>query len=433
MSAFLILAVLMTGTALWFILPTLLRKQAVVHPHARRDEVNLMVLRDQLQELDADLAAGTINETDHASARQELERRVAEDVQPGATHSEAPQGKRWTAIALGVAVPVVSVGLYLLLGSPGGLNPAAVEAPKDQAHEVTQEQMVKMVDALAQRLKSKPDDAQGWGMLARSYDTLGRYGDAAAAYAQLVKIVPPNADLLADYADSLAMAQNKSMKGEPEQLVARALEVEPQNLKALSLSGSAAFEKRDYALAIAQWKKVVALAPDSESARGAKSGIEEAQAFAGVAPDGAAPSPAPAAVPAAAAAAGAAPVAPTATSAAPAASTQVGGSVDLDSALRASAADTDTVFIFARPAQGPRFPLAVLRKQVKDLPVKFTLDDSMSVVPSAKLSAFPMVVVGARISKTGNATAAPGDLEGLSAAVSNSAKDVKITINARRN
>ncbi|MES2297045.1 MAG: c-type cytochrome biogenesis protein CcmI [Pseudomonadota bacterium] len=431
MSAFLLMAALMTAAALMFILPTLLRKPSTARPHARRDEVNLMVLRDQMRELDADLEAGTINTADHASARQELERRVAEDVQPAAAGGDGAAVKRWPTVVLALAVPLGAAGLYFLLGAPAGLNPAALEAQKDAAHEVTPEQMVKMVEGLAVKLKDKPDDAQGWSMLARSYDVLGRYGEAAAAYEHLVKIVPPNADLLADYADTLAMSKNKSMAGEPEKLVQRALELEPKNLKALSLAGSAAFERRDYAQAIVQWKKVMEIAPDSDSARGAKSGIEEAQAFMGVAPAGgaimpaAAPAPASAAMPAAAAPAGAAGAA--------ASASEVTGTVDIDPALRASAADTDTVFIFARPAQGPRIPLAVLRKQVKDLPLRFALDDSMSVVPSTKLSAYPMVMVGARISKTGNATAAAGDLEGLSAAVSNSAKDLKITINARHN
>ncbi len=108
------------------------------------------------------------------------------------------------------------------------------------------------------------------------------------------------------------------------------------------------------------------------------------------------------------------------------------GTVDLDPALRAQVADTDTVFIFARAVDGPRFPLAVLRKQVKDLPVTFSLDDSMSMMPNAKLSGFPNVQVGARISKSGSATPGPGDLEGVSAPLHLGATDVKVKINSIR-
>lgn len=419
MTVFSILAVLMAAGALLFVLPTLLRKEAVVTSHALRDEVNLTVLRDQLRELDADLAAGTIDATGHASARQELERRVAEDVQPHAAVIGSTAGKRWTAVVVGLAMPLIAVSLYLLLGSPAGLDPSKVSAPKDQAHEVTEEQIVNMVAGLANRLKDKPDDVEGWSMLARSYNALGRFADAADAYARLVKLLPGNADMLADYADTLAMSLNKSLQGEPEKLIMRALEADPKNIKALALSGSAAFERRDYQAAVTQWKKILLLVPpESDIARSTMSSIGEAQALAGE-PAGA-QAPVVAAAPVAAA-----PVAA-------AAAAEVGGTVELDPALRAKVADTDSVFIFARAAEGPRFPLAVLRKQVKDLPVSFVLDDSMSMVPNAKLSGFPMVVVGARISKSGSATPTAGDLEGLTEPVKPGAKGLKIQINSQR-
>lgn len=417
MTAFSILAVLLMAGALLFILPTLLRRETVVNRHALRDEVNLTVLRDELRELDADLAAGTIDAPAYESARHELERRVAEDVQPAVASIASTSNKRWTAVVTGIAVPVVAVSLYLLLGSPAGLDPAQAAAPKDQAHAVTEEQIVNMVAGLAQRLKNNPDDAEGWRMLARSYNALGRFDEAADAYARLVKLVPGNADLLADYADTLAMSLNKSLQGEPEKLIARALEADPKNIKALALSGSAAFERRDYQGAVTRWKKILVLVPpESDIARSTMSSIGEAQGLA----DG------PAATQESVAAA---PV----TRAVPvAASAGVAGTVELDAALRSKVADTDTVFIFARAAQGPRFPLAVSRKQVKDLPVSFVLDDSMSMVPDAKLSGFPMVVVGARISKSGSATPSAGDFEGLTEPVRPGAQGLIIRINSQR-
>lgn len=406
MTAFSILAVLLMAGALLFILPTLLRRETVVNRHALRDEVNLTVLRDELRELDADLAAGTIDAPAYESARHELERRVAEDVQPAVANTASTSNKRWTAVVTGIAVPIVAVSLYLLLGSPAGLDPAQAAAPKDQAHAVTEEQIVNMVAGLAQRLKNNPDDAEGWRMLARSYNALGRFDEAADAYARLVKLVPGNADLLADYADTLAMSLNKSLQGEPEKLIARALEADPKNIKALALSGSAAFERRDYQGAVTRWKKILEIVPpDSDIARSTMSSIGEAQGLA----DG----PVTRAVPVAA-------------------SAGVAGTVELDAALRSKVADTDTVFIFARAAQGPRFPLAVSRKQVKDLPVSFVLDDSMSMVPDAKLSGFPMVVVGARISKSGSATPSAGDFEGLTEPVRPGAQGLKIRINSQR-
>lgn len=423
MTVFSIVAALAVAAALLFILPTLLRKEAVMHPHAPRAEVNLSVLRDQLRELDADLAAGTITAAAYQSARQELERRVAEDVQPGVASHAFHLDKRWTAGGIGVALPVLAVSLYLLLGSPAGLDPTQVAAPKDQAHAITEEQILTMVAKLAERLQSRPDDVEGWTMLARSYNALGRFGEAAEAYGRLVKLVPGDASLLADYADTLAMSSDKSLLGEPQKLIARALEVDPKNIKALALSGSAAFEQRDYQAAIAQWKKILALVPpESDIARSTTASIGEAQGMAGQPVSPQAPL----------AAAVAATTVPAAPATAAAAGTEVGGTVEIDAALRAKVADTDTVFIFARASEGPRFPLAVLRKQVKDLPTSFVLDDSMSMVPNAKLSNFPMVVVGARISKSGSATPSAGDLEGLTEPVRPGAKGLKIRINSQR-
>ena len=423
MIAFWIVAVLLTAGALLFVLTPLLRKEAVAHPHALRDEVNLMVLRDQLHELDADMAAGTIDAAAYESSRRELERRVAEDVQPGTALAKTVPRKNAVGLLVGMSLPVVAVSLYFLLGNPSGLNPAQTAAPKEAAHEVTEEQIQAMVTALAQRLKDSPDDVQGWSMLARSYNALGRFGEAADAYARLVKLVPGNADMLADYADTLAMSLNKSLQGEPEKLIARALEADPKNIKALALSGSAAFERRDYQAAITRWKKILAIVPaDSDLARSTNDSIGEAQTLAAGKP----------AVAPTSVAAAPSPTKPTAPSAPAAAAAEVGGTVELDAALRKQVADTDTVFIFARAAQGPKFPLAVLRKQVKDLPTAFVLDDSMSMMPDAKLSSFPMVVVGARVSKSGSATPTPGDLEGLTEPVSPGAKNLKIRINTQR-
>ena len=426
MIAFWIVAVLLMAGALLFILTPLLRKEEVAHPHALRDEVNLMVLRDQLHELDADRAAGTIDAAAYESARRELERRVTEDVQPGTALAKNVPRKNAVGLLVGLSLPVVAVSLYFLLGSPEGLDPAQMAAPKEAAHEVTEEQIQAMVTGLAQRLKESPEDVQGWSMLARSYNALGRFGEAADAYARLVKLVPGNADMLADYADTLAMSLNKSLQGEPEKLIARALEADPKNIKALALAGSAAFERRDYPVAITQWKKILAIVPaDSDIARSTGDSISEAQTLA-------AGKPATAPAPVAAAPSPSVPTAPAAQAEPTAAAAEVAGTVELDAALRAQVADTDTVFIFARAAQGPRFPLAVLRKQVKDLPTAFVLDDSMSMVPDAKLSSFPMVVVGARVSKSGSATPAAGDFEGLTEPVRPGAKNLKIQINAQR-
>lgn len=411
MTVFLIGAALLMAVTLAFVLPPLLRKDQSGARHLRRDELNLAVLRDQMRELEVDLESGLIDPVAHESARHELERRVAEEVQPHAEPQEKPEGKRWAAVAVGVAVPVLSIALYMLIGSPQAFDPAQqVASSQEGSHEVTAEQIEGMVANLAQKLQNDPNNIDGWNMLARSYNALGRYDEASKAYAQLVKLVPGDAGLLGDYADTLAMAQNRSLQGEPEKIIERAYAIDAKNLKVLALWGSAAFERKDYAAAVTRWQKILALVPaESDVARSVSGSIAEAQSLMGQGPVAAAKPEAGKAV----------------------GPGKVEGTVELDPSLRADVADTDTVFIFARAAQGPRFPLAVLRKQVKDLPTSFTLDDSMAMMPEAKLSSVPMVVVGARISKTGSATPAAGDLEGVTDPVAPGATGLKIRINKR--
>jgi cytochrome c-type biogenesis protein CcmH len=278
-----------------------------------------------------------------------------------------------------------------------------------------------MVDKLARHLKEAPDDIEGWNMAARTYNALGRFAEAADAYSHLVKLVPPNADLLVNYAYASGMANHQSLQGEPEKLILQALEVAPQNIKALNLAGAAAYERHDYAAAVIQWRKIMRLVPPtSDVARAVGSSINDALTLAGTP------------VPATADTANTADMAATAGKAAspPTANAEVSGTVELDPALRSQVSDTDTVFIFARAVDGPRFPLAVLRKQVKDLPTTFTLDDSMSMMPNAKLSGFTDVVVGARVSKSGNPMPAAGDIEGVSGTVHPGAKGLKVRIDS---
>lgn len=433
MTLFLIAAALLTATALLFLLPSLLRPEAGARRQVVREEVNLAVLRDQLRELDADLAAGTIGGVAYQGARHELERRVAEDALPAAAGASAAPGGRWLPLVVGIALPAIAAALYFKLGTPAAFDPAKVAPPEQAAHAVTNEQIANMVKGLAERLKQQPDDAEGWSMLARSYNAMGRFADAAEAYARLVKLLPSNADVLADYADTLAMASGKSLQGEPLKLVQRALEIDPGNVKALALSGSGAFERRDYSQAVMQWQQILTLVPaDSDIARSTAGSIEEARSLMGEGPaatTGSAGAAAPVAVPLQAATPA---DANKAGKGGASAGATVSGSVSLDPALRGKVSPTDTVFIFARAAQGPRFPLAVLRKQVKDLPLQFELDDSMSMVPDAKLSAFPQVVVGARISKSGSASPAAGDLEGLTATVQPGARGLNVVINVQR-
>ncbi len=413
MIAFWVVASIMIAGALALLLLPLLGK-GKRSASSSRQETNLSVYRDQLRELEADFAAGTLDETQYRAARSDLESRVLEDstgVEVG-TSSDASAitaSPRSVAVSIGIAValPVMAVALYFWVGTPSGLNPQTQVADATQGHQTTPAQIEAMVAQLEQRLQAQPDNVEGWVMLARSYASMRRFADSSAAYARAVALVPDNAPLLADYADVLAMSK-QTLQGEPEKIIRRALKIEPTNLKLLSLMGSTAFERQDYRAAENWWQKMLKLVPiNSASVQSINNSIAEARRLGGMSPRAVAPEPA------------------------PAMNAMVSGTVQLDPALRAQVADTNVVFIFARAAGGGRSPpLAAMRKLVKDLPLTFTLDDSMAMIPNMNLSSTASVVVGARISKTGNVMPSPGDLQGFSQTVKVGQKNILITIDS---
>ena len=400
MTAFVALGALLFAVALLFVVPPLLRRGA--RGGATRDAINVAVYRDQLRELEADLRAGTLASDQCEKARQEIEARLLADVGTGDAPSASPRRPRATAIALGLAVPICALAVYVIVGNPRAVAPGA-ENPGGP-HGLSTEQFESLTARLAARLKDNPEDAEGWMMLGRSYAALGRFAEAAKAYATAAARSPRDAQLLADYADALAMAQGRRLQGEPEKLIARALAIDPLNVKALLLAGTAAFNRNDYAGAVRHWERVLGAVPgESEMAQRIRASIAEAQGL------GAGPR----------------------VAAKPETGTgfgQVRGVVKIAPGLAAKVGPGDTVFIFARAEQGSRMPLAILRKQGRDLPAEFTLDDSMAMSPAAKLSDHARVVIGARVSKTANATPGPGDLQGLTAPVKVGANGVNVTI-----
>src|SRR5262245_44266422 len=182
--------------------------------------------------------------------------------------------------ALSLFVLVLVVAGYSTIGTPQALDPAARTARNDGGRSITMEQIEDMVARLAARLKDQPNDPEGWAMLGRSYAVLGRPQPALDAFKQAMTLRPDDPVLLADYADTLGLANGRNLEGEPSRLLARALELDPNNLKALSLAGTAAFMRKDYALALRHWEKMAQVAPDSDFVRQIQGGIDEARRLA---------------------------------------------------------------------------------------------------------------------------------------------------------
>ena len=414
---------------------------AATGPRSPRS-AHLVVLDEQLAALDADLAAGRLDAAQHALARSEVQRRML-DESDGASNAgkasiastsvgiaDAPpaaRSGRKTLAFVGLAVPLFAFVLYGLLGSPAGLNPPP-GAGSGGAAEITPEALDKMLATLEQRL-DKPSanlasDLQGWTLLARSYAGLQRFPAASRAYARASALAPNDAQLLADHADVLALVQGRSMQGEPDRLVAKALQIEPRNLKALALAGSSAFERKDFAAARGYWQQALGQAPPgSEFAAGLERSLSELGGANGGAGSDASP-------PSQSTQTAQTAQTPIQSASTPTDAARIRGRVSLAPALAARALPTDTVFIFARAADGPRMPLAILKRTVAELPFEFTLNDSMAMSPQMKLSKFASVVVGARVSRSGNAMPQPGDLRGESAPTATRADDLQLVIDS---
>ena len=276
MTQFAIYATLLIVVVAAFILPPLWLGLRAPKPQAERKEANLAIFRDQLRELETEKNEGMLAEADFEQARRELQRRLLEEIEPDGTVTQATPAShapsRKTAIAILLLLPVLALLGYGLLGRPQALDPTQTAArPK-----MSQEQINAMVAKLAERMQANPDDMQGWLMLARSYKTMGRYEDAAAAYGKAEKVINDDPELLASYAETLAMASGTGLKGKPAQLVARALKLDPKQPHALFLAGAAAMEAGDKKQGIAYWEALLPqVEPGSEIDQLLRNGIDK--------------------------------------------------------------------------------------------------------------------------------------------------------------
>jgi cytochrome c-type biogenesis protein CcmH len=417
MTTFWMLAVSMTAIALAFTIPPLFRSRD--ESQLDRNQLNTEVIKDQLRELLVDLETGKLDQQAYQAARQDLERELLNDLDEENAATPVARSGRWIAGVLLVFIPALAFVAYQQLGAPGIMPRLAANVPGTQpagSDNQQQHSVEEMVEKLAQRMREQPDNVEGWVMLGRSYASMKRYQDAANAYAQAYRLVDDNAELMTDYADTLVSANGGDFTDEAGELLNKALALQPGNAKALWLLGHWKYQRADYQGAIASWQRVADLLPagDKNTAainqqiQQAKNALAEKGIVLAAEESESAPADNEAVV----------------------SDSQIRVTVSLDPALTEQAAADDTVFVFARAAQGPKMPLAIVRKQVKDLPVTVTLDDSLAMSPAMVLSNFPEVTVGARISKSGQAMPQSGDLQGtVTPVASKGAQSVDLMIN----
>ena len=267
MLTFWIICILMVMLALWFVLPALLQRSEKKNPDELRT-ANILIYQDQLQELESDLKSGLISQELHQQDKEELERRLLEDVETAKNSpSNSKIGTRNLVYGVALVIPAAAIAFYLVVGNPNAINgkagsTAAANAPfAGQQGDMTQSQIEANVAKLAERLKANPNDAQGWTMLARSYMFLNRYSDAATAYARATALNENDSTLWADYAEALAMVNDQRMAGKPLEAANRALKLDPKSERALVLVGTAAFEAGDYQKAIDYYQRLLELLP----------------------------------------------------------------------------------------------------------------------------------------------------------------------------
>lgn len=443
MLSFWVLAALFTCIATALVVwPLLSRRNSGPADPADEEGRRLAVYRDRRREIQTERESGRLTAEEAERAIDELVGEAAiqfpdagDELRAGVKPAARRRPALAAAVAAALAVPLIALGTYSVIGAPGIVG---VDA---SAPELGQANLAKAVQALEERVRSKPDDAEGWTMLAEALRMQNEPARAAQAYSKAVALLPPDARLLADYAESLALVHNGDFAGKPLDLLAQALRIDPKETKALSLMAAAHYRSGNVGEALrllriliaeipvgaaehAQMKDVIAQL-ESELA-GGKSGSSPAQSG-GAPAAGASAGGAPAATASASGAPSGAPAGAAAGAAAQAGAT-VSGVVTIDDALRAKIAPGALLFIVARDPDGPRTPLAVRRTPVESWPVRFELGDADAMDPSRPISGARQIVIEARISASGQAMRQTGDPMGASAPLKPGSRDITIRI-----
>ncbi|MCA3017890.1 MAG: c-type cytochrome biogenesis protein CcmI [Rhodocyclaceae bacterium] len=434
---FFLFAALMLLVALGFVCWPLLRRSATTNSPST-EASNLEAFRVQRREVENDFARGLISAAEREAVIEELSSRLAGEIdadaklqQGRAVSGETASKRPWIlAVVLSTSVVGMSGFGYVMLGAHdarhvaamAAQSPAASLGPNTDANApLSEKQVLALVENLAKKMEANPEDPKGWILLARSRNALGQWGAAAKAFERAVALTPDDAQLLADYADVQTMVQEGNFAGKPMELTQRALKVDPKNMKALALAGTAEMRAGNKAQSLKYWERLLAVVPkDSDDAAQVASIIKEIKTGQ--------PASAPPASPSAQAVAPTAPAAAAKQSAQPAGKV-VSGEVSVATALANKIAKGDTLFVFARASSGPKMPLAILRVPVpSQWPFRFELSDAMAMAPGMNLSSFAEVVIEARISKAGTATLQPGDLQGVTPSIRPPTSALKVLI-----
>jgi len=409
-------AAVCVAIALAFVLPPLLRRKVGEDKAARRD-INIAVYRDQMKEMEADLANGLLTQDQFQTAKLELETRLAEDAlapESASSAQAAPTagGGRGLGYGLAAVLPVAAFGIYMVLGSPGAIQ-AVAEAQANPPTAQGEHDIMKLIQKVEEKTRQDPKDPMAWTILAKTYSAVGHWPEALGAWEKAIALRPDEPSVMTGYAEALAISNGRVLAGKPLELVLKALEKDPNDLKGLELAGIASYQAGEFAKTAYYFKQLLKqLPPDSPYAqdilaaqqdaeakvKGALTGMDDLSAKGGE-------------------------------QAAPGAS--ITGVVDVVPALKAKLKDTDVVFLFARSAEaGP--PVAAIRAQAGGFPLNFELNDAQAMNPANRLSNFKEVTLTARVAKSGDIKGAAGDLESKPMKGAVGSQGVKVVIDTER-
>ena len=392
MWSFALLALALVAVSLVLLLRPLLSGRPPVRPGS---DANLDIHRERLREVDAEFDAGLITAEERNTARDEIERELLGDLE-GQVSVGGHASPAWrTALVVALAVPVLAFGIYFHFGAWETLVSGAAEAGQDDS--------TTLLESLKVAVRGNPRDAEGWMRLGRAAVALERYHHGLQAFAEAHRLVGDRADLLADYAEAEALLTGYRFLGNPSRRLERALELDPRHVKSLWLAGFAALQNARPELAIERWRALLAQSdPGSEQARMVEALIARTREETGVAEE---KETAPVLV----------------------------VKVRLDERFRGELDGTESLFVYARAVDGPALPLAARRESARALPLTLRLDDSMSMLPDRTLSSVERVEVGARVTRSGDARAASGDIQGMSEAIDIRAgeTEVEVVLNER--
>ena len=362
-----------------------------------RRQMNAAIYREELDKLVAEHAAGLINADEYEMSHAEMRQRLFQDTSEEDDRSVMGSSKK-VVIGLCVFIVLLSSAIYFSLGDVIRI------AQYNEQRPTTQAGVEKIVAEFALKMEKDPGNLKGWAMLARSYRILGRNQDAANAYARAGSFINDDPELLAEYADTLASVSNGNFSGKPLALINQALKIDPNNLLALWLSGSASFAAQNYKAAVQAWERLAnQLPPGSEEARAIQGSIAEARSKGGL----------------------------TSTIASVGGSKGISGKIELSAELKSQVKPSDTVLVIARQP-GERMPVAVLKVAVGDFPMNFVLTDALAMNPNMPISKLSEVAIEVRISKTGMAKPEAGDLMSSVQTVKVGSNQVKLLINQVR-